>query len=296
MKYNTVLTHENVDKASYLREKNIFNHKDFNFDKIRLSVIWDNKFPVNKKNNDNYLALWLSGKNAYNIIKESNSLIFLGLLKGLFYFSINIEYIPENKDTYSDLRMLNPLLNNFDLTLLSTAQGINYWHKKNIYCGICGSLTKSDDYGNSRICIKHNCASKIFPRLDPAVIMLITYKDNCLLGRQKIWPQGMHSTLAGFVEHGETIEQAVERETFEETGVRIKNIKYKYSQAWPFPSSLMLGFHAEATEKNLNINYSELETANWFSKDFLRSSPENSEFKMPGKISIARKLIKDWLN
>jgi NAD+ diphosphatase len=137
--------------------------------------------------------------------------------------------------------------------------------------------------------------NKVFPRLDPAVIMLITYKDHCLLGRQKIWPKGMHSTLAGFVEHGETIEQAVERETFEETGVRIKNIQYKYSQAWPFPSSLMLGFHAEAIDQSLNINFSELEKAEWFSKDFLKSSPENTEFKMPGKISIARKLIKDWL-
>ena len=295
MEYNTILNHENVDKASYLREQNIFNHKDFNIDKIRLSVIWDNKFPVNIINSNNYLALWVSGNNAYNLIKNSNSLIFLGLLKGLFYFSINIDAVPENKADYYDLRMLNPLINNFDLTLLSTAQGINYWHRKNIYCGICSSLTKSDDYGNSRICIKKDCMNKIFPRLDPAVIMLITYKDNCLLGRQKIWPKGMHSTLAGFVEHGETIEQAVERETFEETGVRIKNIQYKYSQAWPFPSSLMLGFHAEAIDQSLNINFSELEKAEWFSKDFLKSSPENTEFKMPGKISIARRLIKDWL-
>ena len=295
MEYNTVINHENVDKASYLREQNIFNHKDFNIDKIRLSVIWNNKFPVNIINSNNYLALWVSGNNAYNLIKNSDSLIFLGLLKGLFYFSINIDAVPENKADYYDLRMLNPLINNFDLTLLSTAQGINYWHRKNIYCGICSSLTKSDDYGNSRVCIKNDCMNKIFPRLDPAVIMLITYKDSCLLGRQKIWPKGMHSTLAGFVEHGETIEQAVERETFEETGVRIKNIQYKYSQAWPFPSSLMLGFHAEAIDQSLNINFSELEKAEWFSKDFLKSSPENTEFKMPGKISIARKLIKDWL-
>ena len=98
MEYNTVLNHENVDKASYLREQNIFNHKDFNIDKIRLSVIWDNKFPVNIINSNNYIALWLSGKDAYNLIKNSNSLIFLGLLKGLFYFSINMNAVPENKD------------------------------------------------------------------------------------------------------------------------------------------------------------------------------------------------------
>jgi len=296
MAYNTLLNNKDVDKASYLREQDIFNHKDFNKDKIKLAVIWDNKFPVNIINDKNYLTLWVSGEEALDLIKNSNSLIFLGLLKGLFYFSINMQNKPKNKDKYYDLRTLNPLLNNFDLTLLTTAQGINYWHKKNIYCGICGILTKNDDYGNSRICTKTECRNKIFPRLDPAVIMLITFKDSCLLGRQKIWPKGMHSTLAGFVEHGETIEQAVERETFEETGVRIKNVQYKYSQAWPFPSSLMLGFHAEAIDKSLTINYLELETANWFSKDYLRSSPENTEFKMPGKISVARKLIKDWLN
>ena len=295
MSYNTLLNHKDVDKASYLREQDIFSHKDFNIDKIRLTIIWDSKFPVNIINND-YLALWISGEKAYKFIQESNPLIFLGLLKGLFYFSVNIENIPDNKDKYYDLRTLNPLINKFDLTLLSTAQGINYWHKKNIHCGMCGFFTKSDDYGNSRICKNKECKNKIFPRLDPAVIMLITYKESCLLGRQQIWPKGMHSTLAGFVEHGETIEQAVEREAFEETGVRIKNIQYRYSQAWPFPSSLMLGFHAEAIDQSLNIDYSELETANWFSKDFLRASPENQEFKMPGKISIARKLIKDWLN
>ena len=95
---------------------------------------------------------------------------------------------------------------------------------------------------------------------------------------------------------GETIEEAVIRETYEETGVKIKNIKYKYSQPWPFPSSLMLGFQAEAKSKNLKIDYSELEKADWFSKKFILSSPENDNFKLPGKISIARRLIIDWLN
>ncbi|MBH87532.1 MAG: NAD(+) diphosphatase [Pelagibacterales bacterium] len=296
MKKNILFSHDRVDKASHLREGNILNHKDFNINKIKLAIIYKNKFAINKINEKNYEAIWNSGKKAYNLIEKSESLIFLGKLKGFFYFSTDIDNINLNNDLYYDLRTLNPLLNHSDLTLLTTAQGINYWHKKNIYCGTCGFKTKSDDTGNSRICINQKCNTKIFPRLDPAVIMLITYKDSCLLGRQKVWPPGMHSTLAGFVEHGETVEQAVERETYEETGVRITNIQYKYSQAWPFPSSLMLGFHAEARDKSLNINYEELENASWYSKDFLKSSPENSEFKMPGKISIARKLIKDWLN
>lgn len=296
MKDNILYSFDKVDKASHLREGNILNHTDFDIDKIKLTIIRKNKFAVNIINEKNYEVIWSSGNEAYDLIKRSESLIFLGKLKGYFYFSINFNNDNSNSDTYHDLRTLNPLLSDSDLTLLTTAQGINYWHKKNIYCGNCGFKTRSDDSGNSRICINENCNNKIFPRLDPAVIMLITYQDSCLLGRQKIWPDGMHSTLAGFVEHGETIEQAVERETFEETGVRITNIKYKYSQAWPFPSSLMLGFQAEAKDKSLNINYQELEKASWYTRDFLKSSPENSTFKMPGKISIARKLIKDWLD
>ena len=125
--------------------------------------------------------------------------------------------------------------------------------------------------------------------------MLITHKNFCLLGRQRSWPEGMHSTLAGFVEQGETLEQAVERETFEEAGIKIENIKYQYSQPWPFPSSIMLGYRAESKNKKLNINFDELEKADWYSKEFLRSSPENNSFRMPGRISIARRLIEEWL-
>ena len=100
-----------------------------------------------------------------------------------------------------------------------------HWHKNNKYCTTCGKPTHDDNLGHSRKCSQPTCENRIFPRLDPAVIMLITYKDTCLLGRQKVWPKGMHSTLAGFVEHGETLEQAVARETFEESGVKIKNIE-----------------------------------------------------------------------
>ena len=295
MKNNLFMNYDTVDKASHLREGHILNHKDFDINKIKLTKIWQNKFSVKKINETNYDVIWCSGKEAYDLMLKSESLIFLGVLKGFFYFSINIDDTDENIKSYYDLRTLNPLLNNSDLTFLTTAQGINYWHKKNIYCGICGSISMSDDSGNSRVCLNKKCRNKVFPRLDPAVIMLITYKDSCLLGRQKFWPEGMHSTLAGFVEHGETIEHAVKRETYEETGVKITNIQYRYSQAWPFPSSLMLGFHAEALDKSLNVNYQELEKASWYTKDFLKSSPENYTFKMPGKISIARRLIKDWL-
>ena len=116
-----------------------------------------------------------------------------------------------------------------------------------------------------------------------------------LLAHNKNFPGPFYSTLAGFIEAGESAESAIHREIYEEVKVKVKNIKYFGSQSWPFPSQLMLGFHAEALDKSLNINYEELENAAWYTKDFLKSSPENYTFKMPGKISIARRLIKDWL-
>jgi len=286
----------NIDRASKLRETNLLKHKNFSAKKIKLIITYKDKFPIKEVNKKIYKAYWLSGKKAEKIISTTDSLIFLGLLKNNFYFSISMEEQIYSKDLYFDLRTLNPLINNEDLRFLTTARGLGYWHNKNKYCSKCGHKTIITDYGHARLCTNKICNDKNFPRLDPAVIMLITYNDYCLLGRQKIWPLGMHSTLAGFVEHGETIEEAVSRETFEETGVEIKNIKYKYSQPWPFPSSLMLGFQAEAKSKKLKIDYSELENAKWFSKKFLLSSPENDFFKLPGKISIARRLITDWLN
>lgn len=286
----------NIDKASKLRETDIFKHKDFKVNKIRLVIAYKDKFPIKNSNKKPYQIFWLKGQKAEHYILSSKSSIFLGLSNGNFYFSICVNKPEYSEDMYYDLRTLNPLLDNNDLALLTNSRGLSYWHNKNKFCGICGHETKMTDYGHARICVNKACKNKSFPRLDPAVIMLITYQDYCLLGRQKVWPIGMHSTLAGFVEHGETIEQAVARETFEETGVKIRNIQYKYSQPWPFPSSLMLGFHAEAYDKKLHVDYSELEKAEWFSKEYIKDSPENEIFKLPGKISIARRLITDWIN
>jgi NAD+ diphosphatase len=125
---------------------------------------------------------------------------------------------------------------------------------------------------------------------------LVTHGDTCLLGRQKHFLPGMHSTLAGFVEPGESLEEAVSREVFEETGVRTTDVRYHSSQPWPFPGSIMLGFHARALDTTLHINPGELEGAAWYSRAELRASPENDTFRMPRRISIARQLVDHWLN
>ena len=236
---------------------------------------------------------WIKNDKAISLIESSGLTIFIGKIKNVYYFAKEVVVSEEKEKNFSDLRTLNPLLEDIDLALLTTSKGLFYWHRNNKFCSFCGSSSIPDNLGHSRICT--NCNKRIFPRIDPAVIMLITHKNFCLLGRQRSWPEGMHSTLAGFVEQGETLEQAVERETFEEAGIKIENIKYQYSQPWPFPSSIMLGYRAESKNKKLNINFDELEKADWYSKEFLRSSPENNSFRMPGRISIARRLIEEWL-
>jgi len=125
--------------------------------------------------------------------------------------------------------------------------------------------------------------------------MLVHAGDRCLLGRQRIWPAGMHSTLAGFVEPGESLEEAVAREVFEETSVVVDQVTYHSSQPWPFPSSIMLGFHARAVSTDIRVDESELQDARWYARSFLLSHQDDDSFRMPRRDSIARRLIEDWL-
>ena len=136
-----------------------------------------------------------------------------------------------------------------------------------------------------------DCATEIFPRTDPAVIVLVHDGERCLLGRQASWPEHRYSTVAGFVEPGESLEDAVRREVYEETNIRVGAVSYHSSQPWPFPSALMLGFIAEATTSTIVLNDGELEDAQWFTREQL-----NSDFpKLPFRISIARRLVDHWL-
>jgi len=135
-----------------------------------------------------------------------------------------------------------------------------------------------------------------FPRTDPAVIMLVHQgSERCLLGRQAAWPQGMHSTLAGFVEPGESLEEAVAREVYEETRIELASVTYHSSQPWPFPASLMLGFHAEAKTTAITVDTSELEDARWYERSWLLAHQDDESFRLPRRDSIARRLLEDWL-
>ena len=146
-----------------------------------------------------------------------------------------------------------------------------------------------------RRCTNPACAAEHHPRTDPAVIMRVEHQGRILLGRQKQWPVGMQSVLAGFVEPGESLEDAVRREVAEEVSLRLSEVNYHSSQPWPFPSSIMLGFTAVAEDDQFQVDEHELEMARWFTREELLASPEDETFRLPRRDSIARRLVDDWI-
>ena len=195
---------------------------------------------------------------------------------------------------FGDLRESDSSISGDDGSIMGYARAMCYWHSKNKHCASCGSYTISSNSGHTRHCEKRECGAIQFPRTDPAIIAAITFEDKILLGRQASWPKGMLSVLAGFVEPGETPEHAVAREIFEEAGVRAKNILYQYSQPWPFPASLMLGYTGKAESISLTVNKDEIEMASWFTRKEIDMFGRD-DFYLPRKMSISRRLIDDWL-
>jgi NAD+ diphosphatase len=196
---------------------------------------------------------------------------------------------------FMDLRQVGPLLAHGEGSLLAYARGMTWWNQRHRFCGICGSPARSDEAGHVRRCTNESCGASHFPRTDPAVIMLVHDGERCLLGRQKQFLKGMHSTLAGFVEPGESLEEAVAREVREETAVIVDDVTYHSSQPWPFPASIMLGFYARAATTELRVDHAELQDARWFERAWLLAHQDDDTFRLPRRDSIARRLIEDWL-
>jgi len=169
------------------------------------------------------------------------------------------------------------------------------WHAAHQFCSACGAVSEPQDGGYKRICPA--CGAQHFPRTDPAVIMLALHGDHCLMGRSPGWREGVYSALAGFVDPGETIEDAVRRELAEEAGIKIGRVMYHACQPWPFPHSLMIGCFAEALSRDIVLVDDELEDCRWFSRHDVRgalAAPEGAEFATPSHISIAYHLLAHW--
>jgi NAD+ diphosphatase len=192
------------------------------------------------------------------------------------------------------LRQFTGLLASEERSLLFYSRAMTHWHQEQKFCQRCGNPTLPEEAGHIMGCTNPECATKHFPRTDPATIMLVHSGDLCLLGRQASWPEGMYSTLAGFVEPGEKLEEAVFREVKEESGVVVKNIRYFGSQPWPFPQSLMLGFFAEAETKEITRG-AELQDVRWFHVSEAKEILERLAGRFAHLDTIARRLIRHWV-
>ncbi len=248
-------------------------------------------------------AASLSAAEARRLMDGEPTLVLLGLVEEVAHFALDVSHLetPEaappiaGAGRFADLRAVGPLLPRNEGALLAYARGLMHWHRRHRFCGACGAPTRILMAGHQRRCADKACGQDHFPRTDPAVIMLVHDGERIVLGRQRKWPPGMHSVLAGFVEPGESLEDAVAREVMEEVGIPVRDVAYNSSQPWPFPASIMLGFTARACRRRLKVNLNELESARWYRRDQLRASPEDETFRLPRRDSIARRLIEDWL-
>ena len=224
--------------------------------------------------------------------------IFLGIRNNTPIFSASLVEPGEIKEdlTFEDLRKASKFLSPQGMSVAGRAKSLLDWHINNRFCSKCGQITQPSSGGIKREC--NRCSTEHFPRVNPVVIMLIISNDKVLLGRGKGWPEGAMSALAGFISPGETIEEAVKRETYEEVGIKIKNAEYIFSQPWPWPSQLMIGMICEAESEDLNINTDEIEEAKWFKKDQVKAVYDNSgdHFLRLPKFTIAHHLLRNWID
>lgn len=242
-------------------------------------------------------------------------MILLGVTRqGETRFALDISHLAAPLDDIGiaeaktgDLRDLASVLPHAESAMLAQARALSQWHASHKFCAKCGGKTESREGGHVRVCLNADCATSHFPRTDPAVIMLVTNGDRCLLAHRAGNAQPMYSTLAGFVEPAESLEEAVAREVLEEVGLRVHDVRYQSSQPWPFPAQLMLGFRAETKDESFRLQEDEISDARWFTRDELRrvlaaeetGEPvlfDGAEVRMARSISIARRLVVEWID
>lgn len=231
--------------------------------------------------------------------------VLLGEFEGAPCFAVELigeaaelEPLLQAGSSFMDLRDCGGAVGQEEGGLLAYARAMLFWQRRHRFCGECGGATRSEEAGHLRVCTQTACDARHFPRTDPAIIVLTTEASGtrALLGRQRQWPRGMYSCLAGFVEPGETLEHAVVREVREESGVGVERVEYRSSQPWPFPSSLMLGFRAVAHSLDIEGEDDELEDARWFSREDLVAGVRGGTLRVPRKVSIAYRLVEEWFN
>jgi NAD+ diphosphatase len=231
---------------------------------------------------------------------ETCQCVFLGLDGTRPLFALDLDDVSEpqlGEGTFPEMRAAAFVLPARDIAIAGQAKALLDWHKRHGFCPNCGHATLFMDGGYRRLCPA--CAAEHFPRTDPVVIMLPLLGDRCLIGRNKRFPSGLYSAFAGFVEPGESMEEAVRRELMEEVNLKVAGVRYHATQPWPFPSSLMLGCYAEAQTEDFRIDGHEIEDARWLTKGEVRARLAHEiedAVKLPVAIAIAHHLIRDWVD
>src|SRR6516164_98758 len=246
---------------------------------------------------------WQSVGPWHPLIDDGNTLILLGLRDGQAYFALDatpVEPPPDDGAATMDARAVASMIDSGEAAILAEARSLIDWHARHRFCAQCGTPSVVASGGWVRHC--PNCKAHHFPRVDPVVIMLAVRGERCLLGRGRRRPGARFSCLAGFMEPGETPEEAVRREIVEESGVEVGRVRYLASQPWPFPSSLMMGFLAEALTEEITIDPEELADARWFEREEVRAMVERSRSDdpipglatLPPPLAIGHQIARRW--
>jgi len=245
--------------------------------------------------------LWLDAGVRAHLTGDAQPFL-LGLRDGVAHFAVDLSHVPDpvaalgiSGADFADARGIALELPEGEAGILAQARALLDWHGRNRFCGSCGAPTEVGAGGGFRRCT--SCEAEFFSNPHPVVIMVVWRGDRCLLGRGRRWAEERYSALAGFMDQGETIEEAVAREVFEEVGLEVDDVVYHSSQPWPFPSSLMIGCFAHVTGETVTVDPVELAGARWFARDEIRSAlahPESVNFGLPGKIAIAHRIITAW--
>ena len=264
-------------------------------------ALWNGRPLVEDRDGGGAQLTYLSAAKAASLAGGDERLLFMGLWKETAIFAVDLESAEDpagdaldGLGRFEDLRGVALSLPGADAAIVATAKQIFEWRRRHQFCAVCGVRSEVAEGGWKRICPA--CRSEHFPRTDPVVIMLAVQGERCLLGRQAAWPSGMFSALAGFVEPGESLEEACARELFEEAGVRARRVRYHSAQPWPYPMSLMIGLIAEIEPGEPEVDGVEIEEVRWFSREEARALAAGvfGAVRAPGAMAIAFQLIRAW--
>ena len=286
---NLSLARGGIDRAAHLRGDEAWIARAWGTPSTRVLPVHDGAVPVLRSSGGAPALRLLSPDEV-----DGAEVAFLGVADtGTAYFCARVPDRDAVSGEWADLRQVGALLDDTEVGVMASAAALDNWHAAHPRCTRCGERTAIAQSGWMRRCPADG--SEHYPRTDPAVIVLvIDDEDRALLGRQGRWAPTWFSTLAGFVEPGESAEAAVRREVLEESGVVIDELAYLGSQPWPFPCSLMLGYHAWATTTDIQVDGEEIVEARWFSRAELARACEAGEVALPPAVSIARRLIERW--